>query len=59
LASLPPQKWSEEFVEAVKEAGKKVNEYQGAWKELEAVQGNTALNNRKVKEAAAHPHEVR
>jgi len=30
LASLPPWQWSEEFVEAVKEAGKKDNEYQGA-----------------------------
>jgi len=59
LASLPPWEWLKEFAEAVPEAGKKDNEYQGAWKELEAVLGNAALNDRKVKEAAAHPCEVR
>jgi len=59
LASLPPWQWSEEFAETVKEAGKKDKEYQGAWKELEAVQGNAALNHRKVKEAAVRPCEVR
>ena len=59
LASLPPRQWSEEFVETVKEVGKKDKEYQGAWKELEAVQGNAALNDRKVKEVAVRPCEVR
>jgi len=59
LASLPPRQWSEEFAEAVKKAGKKDNEYQGAVKELEAVLGNEALNDRKVEEEAAHPCEVR
>jgi len=59
LASLQPWQWSEEFAEAVKKAGKKDNEYQGAVKELEAVQGNAALNDRKVEEEAACPHEAR
>jgi len=59
LASLQPWQWSEEFTEAVKKAGKKDNEYQGVVKELEAVLGNTALNDRKVEEEAAHPREVR
>ena len=59
LASLPPRQWSEEFAEAVKVAGREDNEYQGAWKELEVVQGNAALNNRKVKKAAAHRCKVR
>jgi len=58
LASLPPQQWSEEFVEAVKKAGKKDYEYQGAVKELEAVLANAALNDWKVKEEAAHPGEA-
>jgi len=59
LASLPPWQWSEEFAEAVKKAGKKDYEYQGAVKELEAVLGNTALNDRKVEEEAARPCEAR
>jgi len=59
LASLQPRQWSKEFAEAVKEAGKKDVEYQGAWKELEAVLGNTALNDRKVEEEAARSHEAR
>jgi len=45
LASFPPQEWSEEFAEAVKKASGKDSEYQGAWKELEAVLGNVALND--------------
>jgi len=59
LASLPPRQWSEEFAEAVKKAGKKDNEYQGAVKELEAVLGNEALNDWKVEEEAAHPCDAR
>jgi len=59
LASLQPRQWSEEFAETVKEAGKKDDEYQGAWKELEAVLGNAALNDRKVAEEAARPREAR
>ena len=59
MASLQPWQWLEKFAEAVKEAGKKDDEYQGAWKELEAVLGNAALNDRKVKEEAAHPCEAR
>jgi len=59
LASLQPRQWSEEFAEAVKKAGKGDKEYQGAWKELEAVLGNAALNDRKVEEEAAYPREVR
>jgi len=58
LASLQPQQWSEEFAEAVKKAGKKDNEYQGAVKELEAVLGNAALNDLKVEEEAARPREA-
>jgi len=59
LASLQPRQWSEGFAEAVKEAGKKDREYQGAVKELEAVLGKAALNDRKVEEEAARPREVR
>jgi len=59
LASLPPWQWSEEFAEAVKKAGKKDYEYQGAVKELEAVLGNAALNDLKVEEEAARPREAR
>jgi len=59
LASLQPQQWSEEFAEAVKKAGKKDNKYQGAVKELEAVLGNAALKDRKVKEEAARSREAR
>jgi len=59
LASLQPRQWTKEFAEAVKEGGKRDDEYRGAWKELEAVLGNAALNDRKVKEEAACPREVR
>jgi len=59
LASLQPWQWSEEFTEAVKKAGKKDNEYQGAVKELEAVLGDAALNDWKVEEEAARPREAR
>jgi len=59
LASLQPRQWSKEFAEAVKEAGKRDDEYRGAWKELEAVLGNAALKDRKVEKEAAHPREVR
>ena len=59
MASLQPRQWSEEFAEAVKKAGKKDDEYQGAWKELEAVLGNAALDDRKVTEEATRPHEAR
>jgi len=59
LASLQSRQWSEEFAEAVKEAGKRDNEYQSAWKELEAVLRNAALNDRKVEEEAARPREAR
>ena len=45
-------------MEAVKKAGKKDNEYQGAVKELEAVLGNAALNDLKVEEEAARPREA-
>jgi len=59
LASLQPQQCSEEFAEAVKKAEKKDIEYQDAVKELEAVLGNAALNDRRVEEEAARPREVR
>ena len=59
LASLQSRQWSEEFAEAVKEAGKRDNEYQSAWKELEAVLRNAALNDRKVEEEAARPRDAR
>jgi len=58
LASLPPQQWSEEFAEEVRKAGTKDKDYQGAVKELEAVLGNGALNDRKVEEEAACPREA-
>jgi len=42
-----------------KRQGKKDHEYQDAVKELEAVLGNAALNDRKVEEEAARPREAR
>jgi len=58
LTSLPPRQWSEEFAEAVKKAGKKDYEYQGAVKELEAVLRNVELNDQKVEEEATRPREA-
>jgi len=48
----------QESAEVVRRAGEKDGEYQKAMKELEAVLGKTALNDRKVTEEAAHPCEV-
>jgi len=59
LVSLPSWEWSEEFAEAVRKAGRKDEEYQEAWKELETVLRKAALNDRKVEEEAARPHEAR
>ena len=59
LASLRTREWSEEFAEAVRKASENDKEYQGTVKELEAVLGNAAPNDRKIKEQAAHPREVR
>jgi len=58
FASLPPWQWSEEFAEEVRKAGRKDKEYQDTVKELEAVVGNAALNDRKVEEEAARPREA-
>jgi len=43
----------------VRKAGRKDKEYQDTVKELEAVLGNAALNDRKVEEEAARPREAR
>ena len=48
LASLPPRKWSEEFLAKVEEEGKKDEAYQKAKKE--AAQEKPVLKDRKVKE---------
>jgi len=42
----------------VKQAGKNDEEYRRAWEELEAVQTESALNDRKVEEEAAGLREV-
>jgi len=48
LASLPPRKWSEEFLAKVEEEGKKDEAYQKAKKE--AALEEPSLKDRKVKE---------
>jgi len=49
LSSLPTRKWSKEFLEKVKEEGKKDSNYEQAIKQ-EAMAGEPALKNQKVKE---------
>jgi len=49
LSSLPTRKWSKEFLEKVKEEGKKDNNYEQAIKQ-EAMAGELAPKDQKVKE---------
>ena len=55
LESLLARRWSKEFEEQVKEAGKRDGEYQQTWKELEVVRTESVSDDRKVERGSCWP----
>jgi len=55
LVSLPTCNWVEEFAAKVRKTGKKDEEYQKAWKLVEAAQKKTEPDSREAREDARDP----